>query len=77
MGWFWHVTGLNGHGRWNQAWAGILSAGLISGSLVAVPWHFLNCHDDGCKRLGRFTTVESNGHHYRRCRKHHGVRHAS
>jgi hypothetical protein len=36
---------------------------------------FFNCHETGCFRVGRLTTVEENGHHYRRCRRHHLLRH--
>lgn len=44
--------------------------------VLASAWKMLNCHEDGCWRLGTRTTVEENGHHYRRCRTHHITRHS-
>jgi hypothetical protein len=38
-------------------------------------WKYLNCHEQGCWRVGLKTTVENSGHHYRRCNKHHLIRH--
>lgn len=43
--------------------------------LIGGAWKLLNCHEEGCWRLGVKTTVEENGHHYRRCKRHHQERH--
>ena len=39
-------------------------------------WKLVNCHQDGCWRIGTKVTTEDNGHHFRRCTKHHSERHA-
>lgn len=38
-------------------------------------WHKHNCQEDGCRRIGHHITVEDSGHQFRRCRRHHLIRH--
>lgn len=62
-------------GRWLNFWGGSGSAGLISTAGIGTALHLLQCHEEGCHWPGRFPTVEDNGHHYRRCKRHHLERH--
>lgn len=54
--WILNVTGDNTGGtRWNLAWSGFLSAGVISGGLFTNAYHRIreaNCHSHGCWRIG-------------------------
>ena len=45
-------------------------------AIIGGVWKMVNCHEAGCWRLGTKITMEENGHHYRRCNKHHAQRHA-
>lgn len=62
--WILTVTGDQQAGtRWNLAWSGFLSAGVISGSIFTHTWHRMreaNCHNKGCWRIGK--TVTKDGH---------------
>lgn len=46
-------------------------------AIIGGVWKLVNCHEPGCWRVGTKITMEDNGHHYRRCNKHHIQRHAS
>ena len=58
---------------WSGAGSDIGEVAIFGGLVQMYRAH--ECHDEGCHRLGNKITVEENGHHYRRCSKHHRVRH--
>jgi hypothetical protein len=70
---FWHwllqVTGnMTAGTRWNLAWAGFLSAGVISTGIFTGTFHKMrqaNCHNKGCWRIGHHLTPEG----YKLCKK--------
>lgn len=78
--WHWlsHHLGMdNGSGGYYLWWSGAgsdLSEVALLGAAAGM-LHQWNCHERGCWRVGRMVTVEENGHHFRRCRRHHEVRH--
>lgn len=51
--------------------------GTLFTALGALLYHHFKCHEDGCPWPGTRLTVEANGHHFRRCRRHHLERHTS
>lgn len=55
---------------WSGAGSDISEIAILGGM-----WHAFNCHEQGCWRPGHHLTVESNGAHVRRCKKHHQARH--
>lgn len=67
--WILNVTGDNTSGtRWNLAWSGFLSAGVITTGIFTGVYHRMrekNCHNHGCWRIAHCTTA--NGHHL--CKK--------
>jgi hypothetical protein len=60
--WILTVTGDQTAGsRWNLAWSGFLSAGVISGSIFTHAYHSAkakNCHNKGCWRIAQKTTAD-------------------
>lgn len=44
-------------------------------AIIGGVWKMVNCHEVGCWRVGTKVTMEDNGHHYRRCGRHHALRH--
>jgi hypothetical protein len=66
--WVRHVTGADdGSGAWYLWWSGFVGD-LVYVGLLAGFYRHVNCHVDGCKRIG--------GHHvpgtsFKVCRKHH------
>lgn len=76
MHWLIHFLGLDtGSTSYYLFWSGV-GSDITEVVIIAGVWRALNCHEDGCWRLGTRITTEDNGHHYRRCTKHHLVRHA-
>ena len=75
--WILNVTGDNVAGsRWNLAWSGFLSAGVISTSIFTHTWHSYrlhNCHAKGCWRIGRHDYTDADGVTSRLCRHCHPV----
>lgn len=69
--WILQVTGNMTSGtRWNLAWAGFLSAGVISGSIFTNLYHQMrahNCHAQGCWRIGTHP-YEKDGVVHKLCR---------
>lgn len=67
--WILQVTGNYTSGtRWNLAWSGFLSAGVISSGLFTGVWQRYrtnNCHNRGCLRITHHTTPEG----YHLCKK--------
>lgn len=75
--WHWlahHFGTDNGSGGYYLFWSGV-GSDLLYISVIGWAWKMLNCHQYGCWRVGTKVTVEDNGHHYRRCTKHHKARH--
>lgn len=62
MEWFWNPTG-----HWVIFWSGFGSC-LTEFAIFGVVYHRLNCHQDGCRRIG-LHKVE--GTPYVVCRRHH------
>ena len=62
--WILTVTGDQSAGtRWNLAWSGFLSAGVISGSIFTHAYQHArgaNCHNKGCWRIGN--KITDDGH---------------
>lgn len=76
--WLWVHLGIPGSGPWYGFWSGFgsdLGEVTLVGFFVA-GLHYFNCHEYGCWRIGSRVTVEDNGHHFRRCKKHHDERHS-
>lgn len=73
--WLYHFFGLSGHGPW-YGWHSGAGSYLLTLPFIGALWHAWNCHEDNCYRIGHRITVEDNGHHFRRCKKHHDARHA-
>ena len=74
--WLAHLLGLdNASGHWYLWWSGFASD-ISEFAIIGAVWHGLNCHEDGCWRVGHRVTLEDNGSHVRRCRRHHRARHA-
>ena len=78
--WLSHFFGLdNLSGPFYGFWSGIgsdLDAYIRDGIILLFALKMWNCHEHGCWRVGHMTTVEDNGHHFRRCKKHHDARHS-
>ena len=72
--WILNVTGDNTGGtRWNLAWSGFLSAGVIGGGLLtSVIQHArsINCHAKGCWHIGTHP-YEKDGVTHKLCRRCH------
>lgn len=74
--WLAHFFGLDdGSGTPYLFWSG-LGSDITEFIVLGGIWKAMNCHEYRCLRIGTKTTVEPNGHHYRRCTKHHKERHA-
>ena len=75
-GWLLHLLGVeprtpsSAYNFWSGAGSDIAELAIIGAA-----WKLANCHEPGCWRVGTKTTMEDNGHHYRRCSKHHQQRH--
>lgn len=75
--WHWlsHALGMdNGSGPIYLAWSG-WGGDIAEIAVIGAAWKILNCHEDGCWRVGTKVTMEPNGHHYRRCVRCHRARH--
>lgn len=76
--WHWlahHLGTDNGAGGYYLFWSGF-GANFAEFALLAGAWKVFNCHEFRCWRIGTKMTVEDNGHHFRRCKRHHDLRHA-
>jgi hypothetical protein len=62
FGWFWNPTG-----HWVIFWSGFGSC-LTEFAIIGIVYRKLNCHQDGCRRIG-LHKVE--GTPYIVCRRHH------
>lgn len=75
--WLLNVTGSNTAGtRWNLAWSGFLSAGVISTGLIASTLHrarAANCNAKGCWRIGTHDYVDKDAVKHRYCRHCHPI----
>ena len=60
--WFWNPTG-----HWVIFWSGFGSC-LTEFAIVGIVYRKLNCHQDGCRRLG---VHKVEGTPYVTCRRHH------
>lgn len=62
--WHWvlNVTGdMTAGTRWNLAWSGFLSAGVVSSSIFTNTYHHAraaNCHNHGCWRIAHKETKD-------------------
>lgn len=66
--WFLHVTGIsNVSGSWYGFWSGFASD-IPEFAILAIIYRKLNCHADGCKRIGLHHVKGTN---FITCRKHH------
>lgn len=73
--WLAHHFGTdNGGGGYYLWWSGA-GSDLAELALIGAGWKLLNCHEPGCWRLGTHATLEADGHHFRRCKRHHLERH--
>jgi hypothetical protein len=55
-------------------WSGF-GSDITEFAIVGAIWHGINCHESGCWRPGHRVTVEENGTHVKRCKRHHVARH--
>lgn len=73
--WFLHFFGIEprqtstAYNFWSGFGSDLGEVTLI-GVFVAGARH-VNCHEKGCWRLGPHVQVDAEGHHIRRCHKHH------
>lgn len=66
--WFLHLTGSdNTSGVWYGFWSGF-GSDLMEFTALGMLWRKLNCHVDGCHRIGLHHV---DGTPYVTCRKHH------
>ena len=74
--WFVHFLGVDfgvpyGHWIWYNFWSGFgsdLQEFSVLGAVGAI-YLKINCHQQGCPRIGRFPAIEGQGWHY--CKTHH------
>ncbi len=68
VNWALHTFGLDdGSGAWYLFWSGVCGDLFIIGAVITMYRH-LNCHADGCRRLGLHPV---HGTSFKVCRKHH------
>lgn len=66
--WLLHITGIDDvSGYWYGFWSGI-GSDITEFTTLGIIWHRLNCHVDGCYRIGLHHVM---GTPYITCRKHH------
>lgn len=76
--WIVHVLGFDygqpyGHGLWYNFWSGFgsdVQEFAILGAMIA-GYRKINCHYNGCPRIGRFPANEGGNWHY--CKVHHNT----
>lgn len=73
--WLSHILGLDNASGPFYLWHSGVGSDLTEYAALFVALHALNCHEPGCWRIGHRVTVEPNGHHFRRCGRHHRERH--